>query len=121
MAAVQLRFGCSLTEALLANNYGWGISILGISGSGSGSGSNSGRQTMDSAAIVGDRSAGDWSDSVQEFRDGNHDSAAGPSEPQIHIEHQAALDATVFQKASDPYELVLELDSGELRIRGDHE
>jgi hypothetical protein len=40
-----------------------------------------------------------------------------PSEPQSHIEHQDALDATLFRRASDPYELVLELDSGELRLR----
>ena len=43
---------------------------------------------------------------------------AGPSEPQSHTEHQAALDATLFRSASDPYELVLELDSGQLRVRG---
>jgi hypothetical protein len=42
---------------------------------------------------------------------------AGPSEPQSHTEHQAALDATLFRSASDPYELVLELESGELRLR----
>jgi hypothetical protein len=42
----------------------------------------------------------------------------GPSEPQSHTEHQAALDATLFRSASDPYELVLELDSGQLRVRG---
>lgn len=42
---------------------------------------------------------------------------AGPSEPQSHTEHQAALDATLFRSASDPYELVLELDSGQLRVR----
>ena len=44
---------------------------------------------------------------------------SGPSEPQSHVEHQAALDATLFRQASDPYELVLELESGELRLR-DH-
>ena len=43
---------------------------------------------------------------------------AGPSEPESHIEHQAALDATVFRGARDSDELVLELDSGELRLRG---
>lgn len=42
---------------------------------------------------------------------------SGPSEPQSHTEHQAALDATLFRSASDPYELVLELDSGKLRVR----
>ena len=36
---------------------------------------------------------------------------------QSHTEHQAALDATLFRSASDPYELVLELDSGQLRLR----
>ncbi|MBJ18368.1 MAG: hypothetical protein GY910_17110 [bacterium] len=41
----------------------------------------------------------------------------GPSEPQIHTEHRAALDATLFRSASDLHELVLELDSGELRLR----
>ncbi len=45
----------------------------------------------------------------------------GPSEPQSHTEHQAALDATLFRAASDPQELVLELDSGELRLRGPRE
>ncbi len=43
--------------------------------------------------------------------------SAGPSEPQSAIEHQAALDATVFRTDRDPYELVLELDAGELRLR----
>jgi len=43
---------------------------------------------------------------------------AGPSEPQSHTEHQAALDATLFRSTSDPYELVLELESGELRLHG---
>ena len=42
---------------------------------------------------------------------------SGPSESESHVEHQAALDATVFQTGSDPYELVLELDSGRLRLR----
>ena len=42
---------------------------------------------------------------------------SSPSEPQSHTEHQAALDATLFRSASDPYELVLELDSGQLRVR----
>lgn len=41
----------------------------------------------------------------------------GPSEPQIHTEHRAALDATLFRAASDPYELVLELESGQLRVK----
>lgn len=41
----------------------------------------------------------------------------GPTEPQSHTEHQAALDATLFRAVSDPYELVLELESGELRLR----
>ena len=41
---------------------------------------------------------------------------AGPSEPQSAIEHQAALDATVF-RTPDPFELVLELDAGQLRLR----
>lgn len=39
------------------------------------------------------------------------------SEPESHIEHQAALDATIFKASGDPYELVLELDAGELRVR----
>lgn len=41
---------------------------------------------------------------------------SGPDEPQSHIEHRAALDATVFRSGRDPYELVLELDAGELRL-----
>jgi len=46
---------------------------------------------------------------------------AGPSEPQSHIEHQAALDATLFRGVSDPDELVLELESGELRLLASRE
>jgi len=42
---------------------------------------------------------------------------SAPSEPDSHIEHQSALDATLFRQGSDPYELVLELESGELRVR----
>ena len=42
---------------------------------------------------------------------------SSPSEGQSHIEHQDALDATLFRSAADPYELVLELDSGQLRLR----
>lgn len=41
----------------------------------------------------------------------------GPSESASAIEHQAALDATVFRSAKPARELVLELDSGELRLR----
>ena len=42
----------------------------------------------------------------------------GPSEPESHTEHQAALDATLFQKhTGDAGELVLELEAGELRVR----
>ena len=40
----------------------------------------------------------------------------GPTEPQSAIEHQAALDATLFRTARDPYEVVLELDAGQLRL-----
>jgi hypothetical protein len=42
---------------------------------------------------------------------------AGPSEPESHTEHQAALDATLFQPSSQTPELVFELDAGELRVR----
>jgi hypothetical protein len=41
----------------------------------------------------------------------------GPSEPESHTEHQAALDATLFHASGDSSELVLELDGGELRVR----
>lgn len=41
----------------------------------------------------------------------------GLSEPQSHTEHAAALEATLFRKATDPYELVLELDAGKLHVR----
>ncbi|MEZ4334825.1 MAG: hypothetical protein R3F35_23955 [Myxococcota bacterium] len=41
----------------------------------------------------------------------------GPSESASAVEHQAALDATVFRAASRARELVLELDAGELRLR----
>jgi len=46
---------------------------------------------------------------------------SGPSEPQSATEHQAALDATVFRAGADPYEVVLELDAGKLRLRGETE
>ncbi len=46
---------------------------------------------------------------------------SGPSEPQSATEHQAALDATVFRAGRDPYEVVLELDAGKLRLRGETE
>lgn len=39
------------------------------------------------------------------------------SEPESHIEHQAALDATLFRVSDDPGELVLELEAGKLRVR----
>ena len=42
---------------------------------------------------------------------------SSPTETQSHTEHQAALEATLFRSASDPYELVLELDGGHLKIR----
>jgi hypothetical protein len=41
----------------------------------------------------------------------------GQSEPESHIEHQAALDATLFHSSGEFHELVFELDAGELRIR----
>ena len=44
-----------------------------------------------------------------------------PSEPQSHIEHLDALDATLFRRANDPYELVLELDAGQLRLHVPHD
>jgi len=40
-----------------------------------------------------------------------------PSEPESYIEHQAALDATVFRSDGLVNELILELDAGELRVR----
>ncbi len=42
----------------------------------------------------------------------------GPSEPESHIEHRAALDATLFQTSAYSHELVLELNAGELRVLG---
>ncbi|HIG72466.1 MAG: hypothetical protein ABGX04_16045 [Myxococcales bacterium] len=39
------------------------------------------------------------------------------SEPESHIEHRAALDATLFRPAGSADELVLELDGGKLRVR----
>lgn len=45
-----------------------------------------------------------------------HALGEGPSEPQSAIEHQAALDATLFRSARDPYEVVLELEAGQLRF-----
>lgn len=41
----------------------------------------------------------------------------GPSESASAIEHQAALDATVFRREREASELVLELEAGELRVR----
>lgn len=41
----------------------------------------------------------------------------GLSEPESYIEHQAALDATLFRPDWDSAELVLELEAGELRVR----
>jgi hypothetical protein len=41
----------------------------------------------------------------------------GPSEPESHTEHAAALDATLFRPTGESFELVLELEAGELRLR----
>lgn len=55
---------------------------------------------------------------AQRFRpDSNGPAWDGPSEPECHIEHQAALDATLFREPARAEELVLELVAGELRIR----
>lgn len=43
--------------------------------------------------------------------------APGPSESASAIEHQAALDATLFRRERRTRELVLELEAGELRLR----
>ncbi|MBK7950806.1 MAG: hypothetical protein IPK00_19125 [Deltaproteobacteria bacterium] len=43
--------------------------------------------------------------------------APGPTESASAIEHQAALDATVFRREQEANELVLELEAGELRLR----
>lgn len=43
--------------------------------------------------------------------------APGPSESASAIEHQAALDATLFRREQRARELVLELEAGELRLR----
>ena len=43
--------------------------------------------------------------------------APGPSESASAIEHQAALDATLFRSERRTRELVLELEAGELRLR----
>lgn len=42
---------------------------------------------------------------------------AGPSEPESHTEHQAALDATVFRCSDASRETVLELEAGRLIVR----
>ncbi len=39
-----------------------------------------------------------------------------PAEVEIHTEHEAALEATLFQRTGRPDELVLELADGQLRI-----
>lgn len=53
-------------------------------------------------------------DGVGELAEG---SGPAPSEGESHSEHQAALDATIFRSGRDGYELVLELEAGELRLR----
>ena len=42
------------------------------------------------------------------------DVGVGPSESQIAIEHQAALDATLFSAGPPSGELILQLEAGEL-------
>ena len=74
----------------------------------------------ETAAHDGERSRMSQQDRQHRVEDGTS-FWAGPSEPQSYTEHQAALDATLFRLASDPYELVLELDSGELRLHGSSE
>jgi hypothetical protein len=41
-----------------------------------------------------------------------------PSEDQSHLEHRQALEATLFRSGRDPDELLLELEAGELHLRG---
>jgi hypothetical protein len=59
----------------------------------------------------------------QAARDHGHESspalafAPGPSESASAIEHQAALEATLFRRDRQACELVLELESGVLRLR----
>lgn len=53
--------------------------------------------------------------SQQDRIDQNRPLWAGPSEPESHAEHQAALDATLFRALGESHELVFELDAGELR------
>lgn len=43
--------------------------------------------------------------------------APGPSESASAVEHQAALDATLFRRETRARELILELEAGELRVR----
>jgi hypothetical protein len=43
--------------------------------------------------------------------------APGPSESASAVEHQAALDATLFRRDQKARELILELEAGELRVR----
>ena len=43
--------------------------------------------------------------------------SVGPSESASAIEHQAALDATLFRGEPRSREVVLELEAGELRLR----
>jgi hypothetical protein len=42
---------------------------------------------------------------------------SGPTEEQVHLEHRAALEATLFRASQACDEVVLELDSGLLRLR----
>jgi hypothetical protein len=41
----------------------------------------------------------------------------GPTEEQVHREHAAALEATLFERGGTTDEVVLELESGRLRLR----
>lgn len=43
--------------------------------------------------------------------------AVGPSEVEIHLEHRAALEATLFSASGRCDEVVLELERGLLRLR----
>ena len=40
----------------------------------------------------------------------------GPDEPELHAEHEAALEATLFVRPGQAQELVLELTGGQLRL-----
>jgi len=65
-----------------------------------------------------DRKPGPHTHRQPETRAAQVRDVAGPSEEDIHREHRAALEATLFHEGgAAPSEVVLELERGSLRVR----